>query len=275
MANAVRFHPYTGENIGLSHDSMVASRTSSFAHAISFSDRPLHPGEIFLVEIEKTERGWSGHMRIGITQLNPSTKFKLPQHALPDLTNGGKSWIFAVTKSYRHEKQQTENHTSRVIGGTEEYVHTSRGSFKRASLRPNIQSRANNCNQEMEELPDDTAESDDSVEFTDSVLPTDVGSRIGIAYVVNSDDDLAELHFIINGVDQGACATGIPYKECPLYAVVDVYGTSKQVRIIQLYGVSSLQNFCRDRILWSLRQGEEDIEHLPLPARLKDFLRYD
>jgi neuralized-like protein 2 len=44
------------------------------------------------------------------------------------------------------------------------------------------------------------------------------------------------MHFIINGEDQGACTKEIPYKEKALFAVVDVYGTTKQVRIIQLYG---------------------------------------
>lgn len=48
--------------------------------------------------------------------------------------------------------------------------------------------------------------------------------------------DRAEMHFIINGEDQGSCARDIPYKKGPLHAVVDVYGTTKQVKIVQLYG---------------------------------------
>lgn len=48
--------------------------------------------------------------------------------------------------------------------------------------------------------------------------------------------NLAEMHYIINGEDKGTFTRKLPYKEAPLYAVVDVYGTTKQVRIIQLYG---------------------------------------
>lgn len=54
-------------------------------------------------------------------------------------------------------------------------------------------------------------------------------------YVPQRGTDLAEMHFIINGVDQGICGKDIPYKEKPIHAVVDVYGTTKQVRIVQLY----------------------------------------
>jgi hypothetical protein len=68
----------------------------------------------------------------------------------------------------------------------------------------------------------------------DNILPTDIGSRIGIVYIIRNSK--AEMHFIINGEDQGPCGKDIPYQEGPLYAVVDVYGTTKQVRIIQTDG---------------------------------------
>lgn len=55
--------------------------------------------------------------------------------------------------------------------------------------------------------------------------------------------DKAEMHFIINGEDQGVCGKDIPYKAGPLRAVVDVYGTTKQVRIVQLYGGEYLSSF--------------------------------
>lgn len=66
--------------------------------------------------------------------------------------------------------------------------------------------------------------------------PMDTGSRIGVIFVpTRSDKTRAQMHFIINGKDQGPCTKDIPLAR-PLHAVVDVYGTTKQVKIInQLY----------------------------------------
>ena len=39
-----------------------------------------------------------------------------------------------------------------------------------------------------------------------------------------------ELHFYVNGIDQGVAATGLPSK---LYAVIDMYGKCAQVSLIE------------------------------------------
>jgi hypothetical protein len=102
-----------------------------------------------------------------------------------------------------------------------------------------------------------------------NALPTDVGSRVGVMYNIRGDS--AELHFIFNGEDFGVYAKTIPYKRGPLFAVADIYGTTKQVRIVQLYGVSTLQSACREAILERL-STPEDVSSLPLPKKLQNYL---
>lgn len=99
LCSCMRFHPHHGSNIELDEDGVVASRKNSFANALTFSERPLAPGEIFLIQIEENESGWSGYVRLGLTQKDPSSRFDLPLYALPDLIPIGPSWAYAITKT--------------------------------------------------------------------------------------------------------------------------------------------------------------------------------
>ncbi|XP_017785088.1 PREDICTED: neuralized-like protein 2 [Nicrophorus vespilloides] len=241
-----RFHPFHGDNIILSDDNTVAYRKKSFANALTFSEKPLLPGEIFLIEIEQIQSGWSGHLRLGLTQLNPYTVFHngddIPRYALPDLTKKGTSWIYGISKAWNHFLNYD---TGWKVVPSENSIKTCRGTVPISLLKPTKQ--------------------------TLGTLPTDAFSRVGVMYIPTSDHE-ANMHYIINGEDQGACVKHIPYTEMPLYVVVDVYGTTKKVRIIQLYGVSTLQAACRDAILQHITKNA--VSSLPLPKVLKEYLLY-
>ncbi|RWS13174.1 Neuralized-like protein 2 [Dinothrombium tinctorium] len=318
----IRFHQFHGENIVLFDDNVVAHRRGSFAHAITFSERPLLPNEVFLLEIESNERGWSGHIRLGLTFFDPSTRTPLPQYALPDLNNSGNSWIFAVPNNSDAENGVNALHDQSNINGYANAIsnghsprrrrrtgqhprHQHQHGFRHNSLPMNngthnavnpIRNRSrsgviprrllmlmpSDIFQLLDNIPphdlsfimdglnlDSSSES--SVDSTNAnILPTDVGSRVGIMYSIRGD--YAEMHFIFNGEDQGVFARNIPYKRGPLFAVADIYGTTKQVRIVQ-NGVSSLKSNCRATILETLNSAE-DIQCLPLPQKLKDYLLY-
>lgn len=91
------------------------------------------PGELFLIEIGIKEVGWSGHLRIGLTQINPVNIYgNLPQYALPDLANLGSSWIFPISKSAPRQTSQNN-----VIGKQCDPVfRTTCGNVSRAILHP-------------------------------------------------------------------------------------------------------------------------------------------
>lgn len=117
----------------LSSTLLLIYRKQSFANALCFSEKPLKNGELFLIEIGHKEVGWSGHLRIGLTQINPENIYEnLPQYALPDLANLGLSWIFPIQKSAPRQSTQ-----SNVIGNIKyPSFRTPCGNVNRSLLYP-------------------------------------------------------------------------------------------------------------------------------------------
>ena len=204
------FHRAHGSNIELLQNRQVARRHRSFANAIAFSHRPLTPGETFLFEIEEQELGWAGHVRCGVTIHNPRKLQSLPQYLLPDFAqlNDDKccSWVYALKPS------EEMPFGDEFIGSAAPCNTCCEGFVTNSKLNVNL------------------------LKGSENILPTDVGSRIGIHITVNG-----ELFFFVNGTKFGPFTTDLPIQYNDVFAVVDLYGITKQIKVIQVQGSSLCQ----------------------------------
>nr|XP_006127231.2 neuralized-like protein 2 [Pelodiscus sinensis] len=82
------------------------------------------------------------------------------------------------------------------------------------------------------------------------------------------------MHIVINGEDMGPSARNLPAAR-PLYAVIDVFASTKSVRVIQVeYGLPSLQTLCR-LVIQKHIVHRLAMDGLDLPPLLKDFCKYE
>ena len=263
----------------LSDNNTVAFRKKGFADGITFSERPLLPGEVFMLEIAGNEAGWSGYMKLGLTQMDPSDRLPLPAFSKPHLVDadaGRAWWIFPV----HNNMESTDQSRGRRRSGGMRRRQSIAGSSSSSSQEPSSSSASDTDSSPSEcrfseYSPEEVEQTFEELTLTarhwssGQVLATDVGSQVGVQFRVNPDTGLADMHFILNGVDRGIKAASIPYNNAPLFAVVDVYGTTKKLRIVS--ESSNLQSACRQVIL--NRLSGNDVSLLPLPKRLKKFLR--
>lgn len=221
----VRFHRIHGANVRLDPSRTQATRVESFANGLCFSQEPLAPGQLFLVEIDEKEPGWCGHLRVGLTSRDPARLETVPEYSLPDLVDQGGSWVFAITRNHNRvlptgEEGQASARLRRFLSSP--YLLIEEIRIPRDKLVG--RSRPGRYSHLLDDL------------YKANVLPaTARRSRIGVLYAPQPDGT-ADMHIVINGEDMGPSARGLPASR-PLYAVVDVFASTKRVQIIQVdYG---------------------------------------
>ncbi|XP_022058642.1 neuralized-like protein 2 [Acanthochromis polyacanthus] len=282
----MEFHPIHGTNVRLDYSGTQATRVESFANGVCFSKQPLKPGEIFLIEIEDKELGWCGHLRVGLTAQDPRSLEAVPEYSIPDLTDLGNSWVFAITRNHNKIIEVLEAVEEGLDGGQ----RLGRGEAEdehQEEAAPNVKTKTfftdTHLYIDSVRIPRDKLVGRsrpgrfshilDDLYKTNALPPTARRSRIGVLYVPKGQD-LADMHIVINGEDMGASAKGIPTIE-PLYAVVDVFAATKCVRIVQVeYGFSSLQTLCRKTIQKHIVHRMA-LDWLELPEALKHYCKYE
>ncbi|XP_005932945.1 neuralized-like protein 2 [Haplochromis burtoni] len=289
----MQFHPIHGTNVRLDHSGTQATRVESFANGVCFSKCPLKPGEIFLIEIEDKELGWCGHLRIGLTARDPRSLEVVPEYSIPNLTDLGDSWIFAITRNHNKiveeaeviEPRQGELVGGRRLGRGEEEDEAGDQADERTAMNRKPKTFFTDTHLYIENVriprdklvgrsrPGRYSHILDDLYKTNALPPTARRSRIGVLYVPRGEG-LADMHIVINGEDMGASAKRISTAG-PLYAVVDVFAATKCVRIVQVeYGFSSLQTLCRKAIQKHIVHRMA-IDWLELPEALKHYCKYE
>lgn len=257
----MEFHPIHGSNVRLDHTGTRATRVESFANGVCFSKQPLQPGEIFLVEIEDKELGWCGHLRVGLTARDPRDFEEVPEYSIPDLTDLGGSWVFAITRNHNKVLEDSEAPGAeggdvdggRRLGRGEAEDDRGGGADRvpSSNSKPKTFFTDSHLYIESVRIPRDKLVGRsrpgryshilDDLFKTNALPPTARRSRIGVVYVPKGHG-LADMHIIINGEDMGASAKRIPTTQ-PLYAVVDVFAATKCVHIVQVeYGCECYSN---------------------------------
>ncbi|CAD5206042.1 unnamed protein product [Bursaphelenchus okinawaensis] len=70
------FHSYHSQNLELSNKARVVRRQWGF-RGLCFSREPVEPLRPYLIHIDEVEFCWTGHLRVGVTTVNPESKPEL------------------------------------------------------------------------------------------------------------------------------------------------------------------------------------------------------
>lgn len=203
------FREPCGNNLVLMDDKKIAARIAGYNNGVAFVNKTLQPGEIFLLEILDVFDGWNGNVRIGLTQFGTNLERSgVPKQALPDIIYEAPSWVYgAVESSELFIKNNVPNNLrSKNLSIYNDSIETCYGSYPKNLLRRYK---------------------------TDGDRDGFIGSRVGIFYIP-FNERYADLYLILNSVVIGPLAHDIPYNRKLLHVIVDVYGATKQVKIIDL-----------------------------------------
>ncbi|XKL60016.1 hypothetical protein PGB90_001032 [Kerria lacca] len=255
-----KFHSNHGAHIILEEHNSVAHRTFSFDDGLVFSEKHLQPGEFFVIEVEQNDDNWIGYLRLGLTQINPnifsSKNIKIPKRAVPDLMELGITWVYNLSDLLPNITDSREiswpfNIEENKFDITEEYIKTCQGTYSRFNLK--------------------SLHNNDKIQKNHRLFEINTGFKIGVVYVP-TNDTISELFYIINGDVLGPYAVGIPYNESPLYGVVDIFGKTKRIRVLQIQAEKSLKQMCRLIILKT--HDMEKIKKSLLPKSIIDYLNF-
>lgn len=116
------FHAFHGPTLRLGVGERGARRQHSFS-GVCFSARPLRPRRPFMVRIDEVEYGWTGHLRLGVTSLDPASH--------PDLSS---RWV--RTCAGRIRCRHFMEHTSLVAFPQVHSAHTRVGDLVGVYFEP-------------------------------------------------------------------------------------------------------------------------------------------
>ena len=98
----MRFHAGChGNNITFSNDNTIATRSSSYYHGMTFSDKPHIPGEIVTFQLCEENKSWTGTIQFGITNQNPDNITELPPFSA-NFTSKGGTWMRKLSEHYQN-----------------------------------------------------------------------------------------------------------------------------------------------------------------------------
>ncbi|EDV24207.1 uncharacterized protein TRIADDRAFT_57456 [Trichoplax adhaerens] len=188
------FANHHGCLIQLSCNSKTARRNkaeSEFNNGLVITDRCISDGQLFQVHIDRKINLWSGSLAIGVV-CNFSDEINLPTSAV-GFTND--AWIYYENSIFKNEIVCIDSYGTDL---------NSLNEGDSVGIRWIT-----------------TQENDLSTSSSSSSSDPSCSSKADVTY--------GDLHFYVNGVDQGVAATNVPAN---IYAVVDVYGRCAQVTII-------------------------------------------